>query len=528
MTTNPTALAGKERIKVLFVRPPYHVWPILNESDQFLLPLAYPCMSGYLKANTTGIDVKVLDCLPLRKGWASLRKYIEAERPDVLAVGDKVVYVHEGMKAVSLAKELNPNVVTIAGGHFHSHSAEYSLDKYPDLDYVVRYEGEETMRDLLTTLRDGGDLSGVQSIAYRDGGQVIKTPPRPVIMDLDSLPFPDYDALPVEKYSPFGWLNPKAITIQKSRGCPYDCGFCCWSAMENEHTLDADGKIHTTPAYRQKSVDRALAEVDYVYKKYDANYLYWVDGTFNYDDAWLAEFCDGIIRRDYGLHWWAFVRPDLLVKQHENGILRKMVRAGFTHALIGGERCSDEDLTTIGKKEYSQDNFQKAVHLMEEHYPEVFRQATMIVGLPNETRESLEALGKYSRDAHLDFAAYHSFTPYPGTKMWDDAQENGWLGEVDFKKFDLFHPVVGSPHISREEVSKIQSELHRDFVGKQPLRYLRGMTSKHWFRRRIHWWFFFAINRVLIRDTLYALAGKKKFEGFGAITALWKPSWYDS
>jgi anaerobic magnesium-protoporphyrin IX monomethyl ester cyclase len=528
MTTECFSLAGRDRIKVLFARPPYHVWPILNESDQFLLPLAFPCLSGYLKSRTRGIEIKVLDCLPLQKGWKSFRRYLEAERPDVLAVGDKCVYVHEGMKAVAMAKEMNPGVVTIAGGHFHSHSAEYSLNRNPALDIVVRYEGEETMRQLLETLRDGGDLSGVRSIAYRSNGGVTQTPPRPIIDNLDDLPFPDYDALPVDRYSPFGWLNPRAITIQKSRGCPYDCGFCCWSAMENEHTLQPDGKVTTSPAYRQKSVERSLAEVDYVTGKYDASYLYWVDGTWNHDDEWINEWCDGIIRRGYKLHWWAFVRPDLLVKQHQNGTLKKMVRAGFTHALIGGERCADDDLGIIGKKEYSQDNFQRAVHLMEEHYPEVFRQATMIVGLPNETRESLLKLGKYARDAHLDFAAFHSFTPYPGTKVWDNARNNGWLDEDDFSKFDLFHPVVKSPHISREEVSKIQSELHRDFVMKQPLRYLRGMTSRHWFRRRIHWWFFFAIGRVLTRDFLLALVGKKKFEGFGAITALWKPSWYDS
>lgn len=528
MTTDTSVLAGKDRIKVLFVRPPYHVWPILNESDQFLLPLAYPCISGYLKSRMQNVEIKVIDCLPLRIGWKSLRRLIEAERPDVLAVGDKCVYVHEGFKVVKMAKEINPDVVTVAGGHFHSHSAEYSLGKCPELDVVVRYEGEETMRDLLETLRAGRPLSEVRSIAYRENGGVVRTPLRPIIMDLDSLPFPDYDALPVEKYSPYGWLNPRAITIQKSRGCPYDCGFCCWSAMENQHVEGPDGRITTTPAYRQKSVERTLAEVDLVYKKYGATYLYWVDGTFNHDDAWMDEFCDGVISRGYKLHWWAFVRPDLLVRQHENGVLRKMVRAGFTHALIGGERCSNDDLAIIGKKEYSQDAFHKAVHIMEQHYPEVFRQATMIVGLPSETRESLEALGKYARDAHLDFAAFHSFTPYPGTKTWDMALKNGWLGETEFSKFDLFHPVVKSPHLSREEVSKIQSELHRDFVMKQPLRYLRGMTSRHWFRRRIHWWFFFAIGRVLTRDALLAFLGKKKFEGFGAITALWKPSWYES
>ncbi len=132
-------LAGKDSIKILFIRPPYHLWPIINESDNFLMPLSFPCLAAYLKERIENIEVKVIDCLPLKIGWNSLKSIIQDEKPDVVGVGDKVCYMHEGMKVVKMVKEINPKTITVAGGHFHSHLPEYSLKNYRDLDFIIRY-----------------------------------------------------------------------------------------------------------------------------------------------------------------------------------------------------------------------------------------------------------------------------------------------------------------------------------------------------------------------------------------------------
>ena len=522
-----TELLGKDRIKILFIRPPYHLWPIINESDNFLLPLAYPCLGAYLKQKTKGIEIKVIDCLPLRIGWKSLRRMIAEERPDVVGVGDKVCYMHEGIKAVKMAKEINPEVITIAGGHFHSHLPEYSLKNCPELDFIVRFEGEETFRELLETLRNGGDLSKVASIAYRADGRIITTPPRPLIEDLDTLPIPDYELMPIEKYSPFGNMWPKAITIQGSRGCKYNCNFCSWTATEGSHQL-IDGKLTMVPAFRQKSVARVIEEIDLLYNKHRVRYLFWVEGTWNHDHQWINDLCEEIIRREYKLGWWAFVRADLLLEQEKLGILEKMVRAGFRHTLIGGERAVDEELKMIGKPELSAEALKEACWLMERKYPQIFRQATFTTGIRTETEDTMEKLGKYTRDCHLDFAAFHPLEPWPGTLLWEEANEKGWIEEYDFSKYDMFYPLMPSEHLSREEISRLSQKLYKDFVGKQPLRYIKGLFSRYPIRRRLHRWFLYSIGRVLFRDLFLSIVGKKKFEGFGAVNKLWKPKWYDS
>lgn len=520
-------LLGKDKIKLVFIRPPYHLWPIINESDNFLLPLAYPCLGAYLKQRMKGIEIKVIDCLPLRIGWESLRRIIAEERPDIVGVGDKVCYMHEGIKALRMVKEINPDVVTIAGGHFHSHLPEYSLKNFPELDFIVRYEGEETLLELLQVLREGKSFSEVKSIAYREDGRVIATTPRSLIENLDNLPFPDYDLMPINKYSPFGNLWPRAITIQGGRGCAYDCNFCAWTACEGEHKL-IDGKIILVPKYRKKSVARVIEEIDFLYNKFGVRYLFWVDGTWNHEHGWVNDLCEEITKRGYKLGWWAFVRADLLLEQEKLGILEKMVRAGFRHTLFGGERPVDEELKMIGKLKLHASDLKEACWLLEEKYPQVFRQATFTTGIRVETTQTMERLGEFARDSHLDFAAFHPLTPWPGTPLWEEANSKGWIEEYDFSKFDMFYPAMPSEHLSREEISKFSQKLYKDFVAKQPLRYIKGLFSRYPIRRRLHWWFLFAIGRVLFRDLFLSILGRKRFEGFGAVNHFWKPKWYDS
>ena len=339
---------NQDRIKIIFVRPPCHLWPIINESDNFLMPLSFPCLSAYLKEKMEDITVKVIDCLPLKIGYKSLYRILQNENPHVVGVGDSLPYVYEGLKVLRIAKAINPEIITIAGGHFHSHLPRYSLENFPEIDFIVRYEGEEYLKDLLQALRDGSDVSNIKSIAFRNGDRVIETEPGGLIDDLDSLPLPDYHIMPVHKYSPFGKLWPKAATIQGSRGCLMDCDYCSWNALEGEH-ISQGGKIILKPHRRSKSVARVMEEIDLLYNRYNIRYLFWVDGTWNFDTQWLDSLCSEIMRKGYRLGWWAFVRPDLLMEQEKAGVLEKMVKAGFSHTLFGGERFSEEEMISIGR-----------------------------------------------------------------------------------------------------------------------------------------------------------------------------------
>ena len=512
--------------KILFVRPPVHLWPILNESDNFLMPLGFPYLAAYLRARHPDLELRIVDCLPEKIGWASLERIIAEEKPDLLAVGEMIVYSKAAMRVVEIAKRLDPDVVTVAGGHFHSHMPRYSFETWPGLDHIVMFEGEETFVALVEALNNGGDLARVEGVATRESGEVRINPPRK-LLSLDDLPSPAYDLMPIHKYSPFGKLWHKAITIQGSRGCPYACNFCSWTALEGDHELLPDGSMKVNPVRRQIPVERVLEEIDLLYNEHKIRYLFWVDATWNYDDEWLDRLCTEIIRREYKLGWWAFVRADLMLEQEKKGLLEKMVKAGLRHCLFGGERPVKEELEAVGKHGMSPDALRDICGVLKEKYPQVFRQATFTTGIRSETAESMDRLARYSREVGLDFAAYHPLQPYPGTPLWDEASREGWIEEEDFSNFDMFYPVMSSEQLSRTEIAKLTSKTTSDFVAKQPLRYFLSLFSIHPMRRRLHWWFLFSIGRVMFYDLLGALRGKNRFQGFSGLNQLKKPRWYD-
>lgn len=523
-------MSAKERFKIIYIRPPYSYWPIINRADNYLAPLNLPTLAGYIREKMPDVEQKIIDCMPLKIGFKSLYNILVEEQPDMVGIGDMICYHEEGMRACALAKQANPNCVTVAGGPFFSHVAPWALDKFPQLDYIIKYEGEETLRELIEFVRNGKSMHSVRGLAFRNEGTVIETPPRPLITDLDSLPMPAYDMLPMSRYSTTGMVYRKAITVQAERGCPFACDYCTWTYTEGERRQQPDGTIRFNPKIRTKSPDRMMEEIAWLYEKFGASYLFWVDATWNYDSEWLDKFCSEIIRRKYKLGWWAFTRADLMLKQQEQGVLQTMVDAGLRHCLFGAERGDPKDLHDMGKdrplnKKITPNHFVECCKMLEKHHPRVFRQACFLVGLPDDKAEDLEKLSKFARESHLDFAAIHAFMPYPGTPTFERYKH--LIEEWDYTKWDMFFPVMRTNYLTREEIAQHTRKMNLDFVMKNPFRYLRRMFSPYELRRRLHWWFAFSFARVFFRDLFLGVLRRKKFQGYAGVQRLWKPKWYE-
>jgi anaerobic magnesium-protoporphyrin IX monomethyl ester cyclase len=522
-------LGDRASVKILYVRPPRHFWPILNESDNFLLPLGYPALAAWVrKTHGTRVVQEILDCCPNSIGWRSLGAEIESRKPDIVCVGEKTVYGHEGVRALKLAKEVDPGIVAVAGGHLYSALPKWTFDQCPELDYLIRYEGERPLEQLLHHLLDGVPIKDVDNLCYVEGETLIENRLGEPVVDMTELPMPAYDLANVANYAPFGKLWPRAATIQRGRGCIDTCKFCSWIALEARHVRNPDGSITHNTFYRSKSVEQVIDEIDILYNKYGIRYLFWVDPTWNLDPDWLMEFSEEVIRRKYELGWWAFFRIDQFLKQDKLGVAKAYVRAGLRHVLVGVERGESPDLAWLKKRGYGDDVTVEAFQLMKAKYPQVFRHGTIITGIRSDTAESIKALVDLAHRADFDFAAFHPCTPFPGTPLYDEAVQAGWIEENDFSRYDMFYPVMPTEHLSREEVAYWTAWCQRNFVLKKPLRYLGRMLSPYPVRRRLHQWFFRSINRVLVRDAWNAVRGQHRFRGFSGTNTLWKPRWYDS
>lgn len=512
---------------VVFVRAPRYIWPFINESDNWLSPLGYASLAAYLRQYK--IDVEIIDCPPLKLGWRSLEERLAKMHPDMVGVGDETVYSHEGLRVLKLVRKLHPNTTTIAGGHHFSNIVKESLDTGL-IDFIVKWEAEKSLHALIQRLESGDPhFEDIKGIAYKDkNGALIETPPMPLIKDLDSLPMPAYDLLPMEEYAKSSIFYRRSASIYHGRGCIGNCSFCsCWIQMA-EHKLE-NGDIVRFPRYRTKSPERSVKEVEILHNEYNMQGLVWVDDTFNADPKWNEKFADLIIDRGLdNLHWWAFLRADFIVRDEQSGIFRKLYNAGLEHALIGVERPTSIGREKLKKWNYTQETTKKAFRILHRNYPNIFIQATFLTGVRDETRESMLNLLEYAKELGVDYPSFHAVTPNPGTDLWYEAKEKGWIEVDDFKQYDWFTPIMASKYMTREEIAKTEREIVAKFAAR-PVWWLKGAFNSNKHRRQLYWWAASQGFKLFINNFLEKFGFKKIDSDVAEMSGfmhLRRPSWY--
>jgi len=507
-------------MRVLFIHGPRKFWPFIHEQDNYLVPQNLICLAAYLRREN--IECKIIDCLPLHLGYKSLAKRIIEYEPDVVAVGENhSMYASEALKVLRLTKSIDSEIVTIAGGTHFANTVEWTLSSGV-VDYVVIGEGEETLLELIRHIQDDeSNVDKVRGIAFKRDGETTLTEPRPLIENLDTLPMPAYDMLPMNLYGRSDYLfSPGGTTIHHSRGCTGRCSFCAFWVNNAERRI-VNGKIRLIPRFRTKSPEYTVEEVEYLYRVHNKRMMIFVDDSFNLLPEWNDRFSELMIKKNLPVGWFGFMRADCLLRDEKSGILEKMVRSGLTHICIGIERPEGEVLESFNKKFYKPSITEEIIGVFRRKYPQVFLQGTFIVGHRRETRESLLSLGEYAKRLGLDFPAFHPLTPVPGTVMYDEAIANGWLKGVDFEEFDWSTPVMDSEHLTREEILDITAEITADYLKFDWI--LKGLTSPYKYKRNMYLWWLLVSAKVGIKN-LYMRLNPMDPKNYHL---LYKPDWYD-
>lgn len=508
-------------MKFFLIRGPRYYWPFINEYDNFLLPQSLVCLAAVLKK--AGIDIRVIDCAPLKMGWNSLKSLLKEEKPDIVGIGDsESLYSQEAVRVLKLAKDINPKVITVVGGAHFSNLIQESLQNYP-IDFIVKGEGERTLLELIRELeKPRRDFRKVKGIAFRQDNQIIETSPQPLIENLDELPLPAYELMPMQEYGKARFLfSPGGITIHHSRGCTNSCKFCVWWVQMAESRVE-NGKVSIHPRWRTKSVGRTMEEIKLLYGKYKKRFLVFVDDSWNIDPVWNEEFAERLLRENMKLGWFAFMRADFILRDEKAGIFKKLVDSGLSHISIGIERSDNADLKDMGKYNYSSDMIKECMYILRRKYPQVFRQATFIIGIRNETRNSILKQVKYAKEIAADYPAFHPMTPVPGTEFWRQAKENGWLEIEDFSYYDWITPVMSSKYLSRREIEDLVYLANRKFISFAWI--IKGLFSPFRVKRDMYIWWLLVVLKIFF-------ASVKRFINPFKVkqyTSLVKPSWYDN
>lgn len=387
--------------------------PIRLEARPNCIPYGLATVAAVLRER--GHEVKIYDANALRPDARRLEQDLLRAEWDIAGVSGLVTTFSFQVWIIERLKAMNPQAPVVSGGGLAT-SIPRLLFKNAPLDFAVLGEGEETMAELVETLERGDAPLSVQGLAYREEGRVRITPPRPNIPDLDTVPFPAWDLLPMEVYLP----NPvwggearnssgfpphvrvsRSMNVISSRGCPFACEFCY-------HLF---GRSH----YRFRSAENVAAEVEQLVDRYGVDFVGFVDDNMMASEKRLLEFCDLLERRKLPITWGCHAR----VTSAKPDILQRMAETGCVWIGYGIESGSQRILDAMNKK-VRVEEARRAV--LRTRQAGMFANTTFIFGYPGETLETIQETIDFKKSLGIRCGSFFA-TPYPGTPLYEKCRD---------------------------------------------------------------------------------------------------------
>ena len=456
--------------RLLFVEPPKEYWFVMGE--YLPPPTGLLALAAYAERELPDVEIEVVDCQAEGKGWPELEKSIESFFPSIVATSGLTCNAYVCAKVAEIAKKVDERIVTIVGGQHFSAIPEESLRDFPEIDYIVRGEGEQTLVELIKALEAAKGFADVRGLSFRNNGGFVHTPPRPLIENLDILPFPAYHLLGknIGKYhfTMMAGKNTSYMILEGSRGCSFKCSFCTqWR--------------HWNGTWRSKSAKRIADEMEHLHNDLGGQFLWLTDDNFDYAkrgrDLWL-ELRDRKFSKE--IAWFFQARMDDIVSHPD--LVAKMHEVGNNWILMGVESDAPERLKEF-RKGVVRSPAAQAVKILNDN--DIFSQSTLIIGSRKDTEKSIDRLRRFSMDIDTNLAIYAVLTPYPGTDIYQEAVQNGWIEDRNFAHYDMAHAIMPTESMSRTDVQRELYHCYNDFYGSVT-RGLRGLFSKNKVKRRLY------------------------------------------
>ncbi len=439
--------------KIMLITPPYHSGVV--ESAGVWLNLGFVYIAGSLRA--AGYEPEIYDAMSYWHGYEDIQKRIIDSRPDVVATTAFTAEVVDALRVLRLAKEINPEIVTVIGNVHPTFCYEEILrESHEYVDFVVRGEGEETMVELMKCINEGEDPAKVRSLAFYRDGEVVVTPPRPFVRDLDSLPLAwDLIDWSVYKYKPMEGST--LAIVSSSRGCNQQCSFC-------------SQQLFWKRKWRGRSPESFVSELEHLRDTYGVNVVMIADETPTLSRSRWERILDLLIERDVGIKILMETRVDDILRDED--IMWKYREAGIDHIYVGVESTSQETLDRF-KKNIKVEESKKAIDLINEH--EIVSETSFVLGMPDDTVDRFRETVELAKFYNPDLAFFLAIAPWPYSEIYPELKE--YIVIKDYRRYNLVEPVVKPKNMTLEEVSYELGRASREFY-MYKLENLDSMTLK--------------------------------------------------
>jgi len=390
-----------------------------------LIPTGLEYIAAYIE-NTVD-QVHIVD---MEMDHRKFQDLINLYCPDLVGISLSATEHNESLRLAKIAKK---NGVTTVIGGYHPTSVPDLMLSYPQIDMVIRGEGELTMKELV----ERGTPENVLGVSHKKNGIIIHNDDRPRIENLDILPFP---ARHLRQY-PYKSQNRTTDNdvIVMSRGCNGLCSFCCEPSMSS-------GCLRCRSP---ENVMKEILEIAEYHQRKPLNVIF-ADPNFMGNPRGVDRLCDLLMEQDLNIEFGALVRADAMAKYPE--IVKKMCRAGILKFEMGIESPNSKDLKSTRKGITNRVHWEAVRNIRENGGRPG---GTFVIGLPDQTIEEIKTFPIYAKEIGLTAAAFGIATPFPGTEFYQELDSQGLIFETNWDNFDEMHSVYRTKHLSKEMIEEL-------------------------------------------------------------------------
>lgn len=397
-------------------------------------PLGLASIAAYLERH--GVQADIVDCYARPDSDRTIRDYLRSERPAVIGLSCTTSSFLDGVRIARLAKSELPGIRAVFGGPHVSALREKVLTDFPDVDFVVAGEGEETLRELLAAGPDGA--AAVRGVVLRDAaGEAIFTGHRDTFLDLDSLPLPAYAKLAgfprAYRLPIFNYPKAPNTSCLSSRGCPYACSYCDRSVFRR--------------SFRYNSAEYMVEHLRYLHQRFGIRHVNFYDDQFTFNRQRVIEFCERKQAAGLKMTFNCAVRAEHI----DLDLLKMMKAAGCWMASLGIE-SGDAELLARHRQNPDLDMLAGKIRLIKQ--AGIRTKGLLMMGLPGESEASIRRSMEYVFSLPVDDFNLAKFTPFPGSPLYERIHELGQFDE-DWEKMDCMHFQFVPHGMTRERLEEL-------------------------------------------------------------------------
>lgn len=476
----------KKKTKIVLINPPLSPKEqagSLEDVANIIMPLGIGYVAAILKEQ--GFPVEIIDCVPLKWNKEKLEEALLKKRPKVVAFTATIISIgHAVETAKHLKKFLPPETIFIIGGPHFTALPKRTMQE-GCFDFGIIGEGEYAMAELAEMIENGDtDYSKIKSLVWRKDGEVVINKRREFIKDLDSLPMPARELFPsLEHYRPMpgGYKKLPFAHMVTSRGCPYQCTFCDRSVF---------GEL-----FRARSAKNVVDEIQYLVNNYGIKEIKFYDDLFTADKQRVLDICEEILRREIDITWSLSSRVNTVDKK----MLAKMKQAGCWQIDYGLESGNQEVLNKM-RKGITLKQSEDAVRWTKQ--AGIKARAFIIIGMPGETKQSIEDTINFVKKLPLDVVAFYAVMIYPGNELYEIVKREGELLHEDFSQYSSLIDVRNSKlhyvpdGLSEDYLKKSISRAIKEFYLRPSYLWRQIISIRSWIDIKRYWAGFRTIVKI--------------------------------